>query len=445
MGEAQTSQSVSTRLLRIAEMARKFPERAFTNLAHHIDLDLLKEAFLRTRKDGAVGVDGFSAEDYAKNLDLNLQNLLQRVKDGSYYAPPVQRVYIPKADGKSLRPLGIPTFEDKVLQRAVTMILEAVYEQDFMNCSYGFRPKRSAHQALLALWEGIGPSGGWVVEVDIRGFFDNLDHGKLREILDQRVRDTGLRRLIDKWLKAGVMEEGLLRRSSEGTPQGGVISPILANIYLHEVVDRWFHSDAKPAIGYDGSMVRYADDFVMVFKSESSARKIFEVLPKRFARFGLELHPEKTKLLHFMRPRPRSRSGPSTTFDFLGFTHYWGTGRKVKWVVKRRTAKSRFKRALSAIRDWCKTNRHSSLQKQQEGLSRRVRGHYAYYGITGNFEALQRFEHHVKGIWRRWLSRRSQRALVTWKRMTEILTRLPLPKPKISQSYTLLTRSKSLT
>jgi RNA-directed DNA polymerase len=338
----------------------------------------------------------------------------------------------------------IPTFEDKVLQRAVAMILEAVYEQDFLNCSYGFRPKRSAHQALLALWQGIGKFGGWVVEVDIRGFFDNLDHDKLREILDHRVRDSGLRRLIDNWLKAGVMEDGLFRRSSEGTPQGGVISPILANVYLHEVVDRWFHSDAKPAIGNDGIMVRYADDFVMVFRTQVAARKIYDVLPKRFARFGLELHPDKTKLIHFHRPESRLESELNETFDFLGFTHYWAAGRKVKWVVKRRTAKSRLKRALHAIKDWCKENRHRSLAEQREGLARRLRGHFNYYGITGNYEAIHKFAHTVQQVWKKWLSRRSQRACITYDKMVEILNRYPLPAAKISPSYIQLTRCKPL-
>jgi group II intron reverse transcriptase/maturase len=288
---------------------------AFTNVAHHIDLEWMREAFRRTRKDGAVGVDGQSAAQFAEGLEGNLQELLQGMRSGTYHAPPVRRVHIPKADGRQ-RPLGIPTFGDKVLQRAVAMALEAVYEQDFLDCSYGFRPRRSAHQALETLWRSLGVRGGWVLEVDIKGFFDNLDHSHLRAILAKRVRDKSLRKLIDKWLRAGVLEDGKVRYSALGTPQGGVISPILANIYLHEVVDIWFEEVVKPRMVGKAQMTRFADDLVMVFYNEADARRVWGVLAKRFARYGLELHPEKTKLIEF-RP-PVEEKAP--TFDFLGFT-----------------------------------------------------------------------------------------------------------------------------
>jgi len=277
MQEAPPSASVSTRLLRIAQLAREAPEMAFTNLAHHVDLDWMKEAFRRTRKDGAAGVDGQSAAQFAEDLEVNLQRLLNGMRTGSYHAPPVRRVFIPKADGKQ-RPLGIPTFGDKVLQRAAAMALEAVYEQDFLDCSYGFRPARSAHQALETLWRSLGVRGGWVFEVDIKGFFDNLDHRQLRAILDNRVRDNSLRRLIDKWLKAGVLEGGEVRYSALGTPQGGVISPILANIYLHEVVDTWFEKEVKPRLNGRAQMVRFADDLVMVFDNGVDARRVGDAL-----------------------------------------------------------------------------------------------------------------------------------------------------------------------
>ncbi len=439
------SREVSTRLLRIAQMAKDAPEMAFNNLGYHLDVKLLRVAYERTRKDGAVGVDGYNAEEYSLNLDENLQGLLDRVMSGTYKAPPVRRVYIPKADGKSLRPLGIPTFEDKVLQRAVAMLLEAIYEQDFLGCSYGFRPGRSAHQALQALWEQIGRQGSWVLEVDIRGFFDNLDHGKLREILDKRVRDKCLRRLIDKWLKAGVMEAGELKRSEQGTPQGGVISPILANIYLHEVVDTWFHKQVVPLFRQDGSMVRYADDFVIVFRNEHTARTVMGVLPKRFARFGLELHPDKTKLLNCRPPAALPEEEDGGTFDFLGFTHYWGKGWKVKWVLKRKTAKSRLKRALVAMNDWCRDHRHMLMRTQHKVLVSKLLGHYAYYGITNNYKALSQFHQATRRIWQKWLSRRSQRSCLSWERMLTILVRWPLPTPHIKNGWNPCVRSEALT
>lgn len=270
--------NVSTKLQGIAELARKAPDLAFTTLAHHIDLELLQEAYRRTRKDGATGIDGQTATEYAANLQENLQSLLNRFKSGTYRAPPVRRVHIPKADGKTLRPIGIPTFEDKVLQRAVTMVLEAIYEQDFLDCSYGFRPNRSAHQALEALWRGLMDMGGGVViEVDIKNYFDTVEHGHLRSFLDRRVRDGVLRRAIDKWLKAGVFEESSMHRADEGTPQGGVVSPLLSNIYLHEVLDTWFASDVVPRLQGRAFMVRYADDVVIVLAIEDDARRVMEV------------------------------------------------------------------------------------------------------------------------------------------------------------------------
>src|SRR5262249_53031091 len=270
------------------------PTAVLTTLAHHIDTDLLREAYRRTRKDGALGVDGKSAAEYASRLDDNLRALLDRAKNGTYKAPPVRRGYIPKADGKQQRPIGIPTFEDKVLQRAIVMVMEAVYEQDFLPCSYGFRPRRSAHDALQATHAALmSMAGGWVLEVDIRKFFDTVDHGKLREVLSQRVRDGVLLRLIGKWLNAGVLEERKLTFPEAGTPQGGVISPLLANVYLHEAVDRWFASDVLPRLRGPAQLIRYADDMVFVLACEQDARRLLDVLPKRFEKYGLTLHPDK--------------------------------------------------------------------------------------------------------------------------------------------------------
>ena len=430
---------VSTGLHRIADLARRAPQMAFTTLAHHIDIRLLREAYRLTRKDGAVGVDGETAAAYAANLEENLRSLAGRLKSGDYKAPPVRRVYIPKADGKRTRPIGIPTFEDKVLQRAVAMVLEAVYEQDFLDCSYGFRPGRSAHQALDALWHGLMKiGGGWVVDVDVQRFFDTLGHGHLRAFLDRRVRDGVLRRAIDKWLKAGVLEEGRLVLPETGTPQGGVISPLLANIYLHEVMDLWFEDVVKPRLKGPAFMIRYADDFLVVCRLEADARKVLDVLPKRFGKYGLALHPEKTRLVRFTRPPWRfSRSdrtnGPGS-FDFLGFTHYWGRSRKDTWVVKRKTAPSRFGRALRAVAAWLRRHRHFKIAEQHRTLCLKIRGHCAYYGITGNARALQKFRHQIGRRWRKWLSRRSGRARLSWEQFTRLLARYPLPFTRVVHS-----------
>jgi len=426
-------ETVSTKLQKIAELAEKAPEMAFTSLNHYIDIELLLVAYLRTRKDGAPGIDGQTAKGYEENLVENLKGLLDRFKSGTYKAPPVRRVYIPKGDGTKTRPIGIPTFEDKVLQRAVTMVLEAIYERDFLDCSYGFRPCRSAHQALQALWDQLMKmGGGWVLELDIQKFFDTLDHGHLRSFLDRRVHDGVIRRAIDKWLKAGVMEEGAVRSLETGTPQGGVVSPILANLYLHEVLDVWFMRDVLPRLWGRAFLIRYADDAVLVFASERDAKRVMEVLPKRFGKYGLSLHPEKTKLVDFKRPSNR-REGPGS-FDLLGFTHLWGKSRKGRWIIQRRTAKDRFARALKRVAQWCRSQRHLPVRLQHQALCRKLMGHNQYYGITGNYRALSRFCREVHEVWQKWLNRRSQRAKMTWERFNRLLKRYPLPRPRVAHS-----------
>jgi group II intron reverse transcriptase/maturase len=405
---------------------------AIRTLAHHIDVEFLRGAYQQARKDGAVGVDEQTAADYAANLEGNLQSLLDRFKSGTYYAPPVRRVEIPKADGTT-RPLGIPTFEDKVLQRAVAMVLNAVYEQDFLDCSYGFRPGRSAHHALEALWRAtMDVGGGWVLEIDIRHFFDSVGHGHLRAILEQRVRDGVIRRTIDKWLNAGVQHDGTIRYPDGGTPQGGVISPLLANVYLHEVLDVWFEQEVRPRLDGSASLIRYADDATMVFAQEADARRVLAVLAKRFAKYGLTLHPEKTKLIDFRRPTGNGE-GPGS-FDMLGFTHFWGRSQKGNWVVQRKTTRSRFGRALQRVAEWCRKNRHRPMREQHSTLVAKVRGHYGYFGITGNSRALGRFWHEVKRVWRKWLGRRSQRRQMTWERFALLVGRYPLPWPRVVHS-----------
>jgi group II intron reverse transcriptase/maturase len=429
---------VTTKLERIAELARRSPKLVLTTLAHHIDEGFLHEAYRRTRKDGAAGVDDQTAQEYSADLQNNLSSLLERFKSGTYRAPPVRRVQIPKGDGRKTRPIGIPTFEDKVLQRAVMMVLEAVYEQDFLDCSYGFRPGRSAHQALQALWRELNmQGGGWVLEVDIQGFFDSLDHQQLRGFLDQRMRDGIIRRMIDKWLRAGVLEGRELRFPERGTPQGGVISPLLANVYLHEVLDTWFEVTVKPRLRGAARLIRYADDFVIVFQRENDARKIWDVLPKRFEKYGLKLHAQKTRLVAFHRPKSADqlrRGARPGTFDLLGFTHYWGQSYRGNLVVKRKTASDRLNRAFKTTGRWCRAKRHLSIREQQRTLNRKLSGHYAYYGITGNMRALQRFYEGVQVLWRKWLHRRSGRARMTWQRFRLLLERYPLARPRVVHS-----------
>lgn len=447
MAGTQDPRTVSTKLRRIAEMARNHREQPLTNLAHHIDYEWLLEAHRRTRKDGAKGVDDPGADEFAKNLEGNLRALLEGFKAGTYRAPPVRRVHIPKGDGSKTRPIGIPTFGDKVLQRAVVMALNEVYEQDFMDCSYGFRPGRSQHMAIEALWQGLRKlRGGWVLEVDIKAYFDTLDHGHLRAILDKRVRDGVLRRMIDKWLKAGVWEKGVLTRSEEGSPQGGVVSPLLANIYLHEVLDVWFASDVIPRLRGPAFLIRYADDFVIVCKHEEDVRRIFDVLPKRFGKFGLTIHPEKTKVVRFNRPRDDSKGQgtddedePPGTFDLLGFTHYWGRSKKGNWVVRRKTAASRFRRSLKAISAWCRASRHLPTSEQHDTLCKKIRGHMNYYGITHNIRAISNWIQEIRRIWKRWLGRRAQHSRMSWARFERILRHRPLPRPQIPKSAVAVT------
>jgi RNA-directed DNA polymerase len=442
MTETSSSQDISTKLKRIAKLAKEIRGVSLMTLAHHIDVDWLREAYRRTRKDGARGVDGQSAEAYAEHLEVNLQSLLDRAKTGRYRAPPVRRVHIPKGDGTETRPIGIPTFEDKVLQRAVAMVIGEVYEQEFHDFSYGFRPGRSPHQALRAVQNAAWRmKGGWIVEVDIRKFFDSVEHVHLREILRRRIGDGVLLRLIGKWLNAGVVEGLELSYSGEGTPQGGVISPLLANIYLHEVLDEWFVRDVRLALEGHAELFRFADDFVVLFARKHDAERFLAVLPERFGKYGLTLHPDKTRMVPFQRPdRVDNDDDRPGTFNFLGFTHYWGLSRKPvpkgqpttskRWFAMQKTAKDRLNRALRRFSEWCRWHRHDPLNTQHLMLVKKLKGHYGYYGITGNFPALAQVFYAVKRIWRKALARRSQQRL-PWTKMARILERFPLPSPRV--------------
>ena len=426
--------NVSTKQQRIAELAKQSPELSFTSLNHHLDLDWLSEAYRGLRKDSAPGQDGQTVRDYGAELESNLPGLLERAKSGRYFAPPVQRVHIPKETGSETRPIGKPTTEDKLLQRAVAMLLEPIYEQDFLDCSYAFRPGRSAHDALEALWRQSTALGTrWILDVDIAKFFDTLDKSQLRTFLQHRVRDGVITRLIGKWLKAGVLEEGAVHYPEDGVPQGGSISPLLSNVYLHYVLDLWFAEEVKPRLRGRAFMIRFADDVVMGFEYQEDAQRVLQVLPKRFGRYGLTIHPEKTRLVAFGRPNAQEANKPGT-FDFLGFTHYWGRSRRGKWIIKRKTAGKRFTRGLKRIGEWCRRNRHQPLAEQHRMLCQKLRGHCAYYGITGNGLWLQKFREEVKKRWQKWLNRRSRRAAMPWERFQQLLQRYRLPPPRVVHS-----------
>jgi RNA-directed DNA polymerase len=436
MGDTQKSQTISTKLHQIAEQAKEHPERVFISLAHLMDVDFLHEAYLRTRKDGASGVDGVTAKGYSCELEVNLTDLHKKMREQRYQAQPVKRCWIAKEDG-SRRPLGMPVFEDKIAQRAVNMLMSAVYEQDFYDFSYGFREGRSAHQAIGKLREQCYRENiHWIIDADVTKFFDNLDHGILRELIKKRINDGGILKLIGKWLNAGVLEGEELSYAEKGTPQGGVISPLLANIFLHYVLDEWYVKEIKPRLKGRSFLIRFADDFIIGCELEEDARRIMAVLPKRFGRFKLTIHPEKSKLIDFRSPQWRRRTPTSQhTFDFLGFTHYFGKSQNGNWVIKRKTASKRIRRTLKSIWQWCHENRHWSVPEQHRILSSKLRGHYNYYGIRGNFKMLEVVFEGVESYWKRWLGRRSRDDRLTWEEYrSHILSIFPLPTPKIVHS-----------
>ena len=425
-------ESVSTKQSRIAAQAKDCPDMVFTTLHHHIDIEWMLEAWHDVRKDGATGVDGVTAEDYGKDLEANLLDLMGRIKSGSYFAPPVRRHFIPKGDGTE-RPLGIPTLEDKVAQRAVLMLLEPIYEGDFLPCSYGFRPGRSAHDALSALRAGLAKEGlAWVIDADIAKCYDSIDHGHLRGFLDLRINDGVIRRMIDKWLAAGVLDKGVLRRPEAGTPQGGVVSPILSNIYLHHVLDRWMAEVAAPRIGAF-RLVRYADDFVIAFRNRRDGERVLAALGRRLARYGLELHATKTRFVDFRR-KPGTGHDGRNRFDFLGFTHLWGRSRRGHLVVRQITAKDRFARAVRSVWDWCKCNRHLPILEQHRHLAGVIHGHCGYFGLTGNGKRLASFRLEVVRAWRRWLGQRHRGSRLSWDRFNAIQALFPLPQAKVVHS-----------
>ncbi|QTA80788.1 Group II intron-encoded protein [Desulfonema limicola] len=436
MSDAQTSQNVLTKLHDIAEMAAANSEWTFSNISYRINPELLHEAYKQTRKNGAPGIDRVTAEEYAINLEENLANLHEKLVKGQYKAPPVKRVWIDKEDGKK-RPIGLPAFEDKIVQRAVTMVLNPIYETDFYPFSYGFRKGFSTHQAVYALRQNcIKLNANWIVDADVSGFFDNLDHSILRELISKRVTDKGICRLIGKWLNAGVLEENILSYPEKGTPQGGVISPLLANIYLHYVLDDWYIKEVRPRMKGRSFLIRYADDFVLGFEYEEDARRFLAVLPKRFNRFGLDINESKTSLINFSRPARDSRiSKGESTFDFLGFTFYRGKTLRGGYTIKKRTAKKRLSRFMKSLWIWCRNNRHMPLKEQYMKLCSKLRGHYQYYGVRCNYEALAKVYDYSYQAWRYWLSRRCHKGNIIWEKFTKsIKEHFQLPVPRIIHS-----------
>jgi len=423
--------SVSTRQQHIAKIAKKYANSALNTLNHHLDLLWMREAYQKINTKSAVGVDGQSVADYGKNLDENVKDLLERAKSGRYRARAVRRVHIPKNE-RETRAIGIPTTENKVLERAVAMLLEPIYETDFKEGSYGFRPNRSAHDALESIREfAMEMKGCWVIDADIRKYFDTIPHDRLRTILRQRVEDGVILRLIGKWLKSGIMEQGQLSYSDQGTPQGGVISPLLSNIYLHEVLDKWFEEVKLNELRVKAKLVRFADDFVLLVENHDDALKLMNDLPQRFEEYGLSLHSEKTKLVDFRHPW--KSGGKPETFDFLGFTHYWGKTRKAGFAMKKKTSSSKQRKSLSNIHQWCKKYRHRPIKWQHGRIVSKLLGHYGYYAVRGNYRSLSIFQRQVRKTWRYWLNQRSRKADgMKWARYDKLTsTRFVLPSPRI--------------
>jgi group II intron reverse transcriptase/maturase len=433
MANASTLENMSPQLVKVVERAQQEPEGRFHSLAHLMDVPALERAYCRMRKDAAVGVDGVTKEQYGQDLEQNLQDLHARMKAKRYRHQPIRRVYIPKDQGKK-RPIGVSAFEDKLVQDVVREVLEAIYEQDFLDCSHGFRPKRSAHDAVRVL-DRIVYRGevSWILEADIVSFFDSLDRKKLKEMLEVRVADGSLLRLIGKCLHVGVLEGVELSTSETGTAQGSVLSPLLGNVYLHYALDLWFEQEVKPRLRGRATLIRYCDDFVIGFELEDDARRVMDWLGKRLGRFGLALHPDKTRLLPFRRPPSGQKGGKGpATFDFLGFTFYWARSRKGRWGMLCKTRSASLGRFVRSVYEWCRRYRHSSVKDQHAALRRRIQGHFNYFGVSGNFRSLLLVVEQAKRSWYKWLCRRSQRKRLTWERFADLLRDFPLPRPRIT-------------
>src|SRR6184192_2584289 len=431
---AQSRASVSQALERIRRVAKESKKEKFTSLFHHISIDLLDEAFFELKENAAPGVDGLTWKDYEQDLERNLEDLHARVHRGAYRALPSRRTYIPKPDGRQ-RPLAIAALEDKIVQRAAAAMLNAIYEEDFLGFSYGFRPGRGTHDALDALDVGINSTKvNWIVDADIRSFFDEISQEWLVRFLEHRIGDRRIIRLIQKWLKVGIMEGGVVTVSDRGTGQGSVISPLLANIYLHYTLDLWALRWRQREATGDMIFVRYADDFIIGFQHESDARRFLDEMRERLGKFALTLHPEKTRLIEFGRfaaeRRQRRGLGKPETLDFLGFTFICGKTRAGKFQIRRKTRAERMRAKLKEIKQEMRRRMHQPIPNQGKWLGRVVRGYFNYHAVPTNAQALNVFRHHVTDLWRRTLRRRSQKDRMTWERMTQLVDAW-LPKPII--------------
>jgi len=400
--------------------------------------EALEAAFQSLRRDASAGVDGVRYEEYQKDAQSNVRKLHERLKDGTYQPQPLRRVYIPKENGKE-RPISIPALEDKIAQKAMVEVLNAIYEQDFLDCSAGFRPGRGQHQALGEVGRVICTRPiSYVLELDITAYFDSIVRKLLVEMIEKRVSDGSVLQLIRKWIHVGVIDEGRLLVSETGTGQGQTISPLLANVYLHYVLDEWFEKVVKPRLRGEAHEIRFADDAILCFQYREDAEKVMSVLSKRFAKFGLTLHPEKTRLVAFGRnaERDAKRQGRKpATFDFLGFTHICARSRRGRFALHLRTMKKRLRRSLTAIARWCQQHRHDRVDQQQKTLNQKLRGHYQYYGVPTNIQCLRRFYRVVRRTWRKWLSRRTRGKRMTWERYQQLLRRHPLLLPRIQHAW----------
>jgi RNA-directed DNA polymerase len=432
MSDAETSKGLLPKLLKVAERAKREPEARMLALAHHLDEELMAAAYRRIRKDAAVGVDGVTKEQYGEHLEDNLRALHTRMRERRYRHQPIRRVHIPKAPGKT-RPIGISTIEDKIVQNALTMVLEVLYEPVFLDCSYGFRPGRSAHDALRTVNAAcMRGEVNWVLEADIESFFDSIDRKKLMEMLRQRVNDESFLRLVGKCLHVGVLDGEEYTEPDVGAAQGSALSPMLGNIYLHHVLDVWLDREVRPQLRGKASLARYADDLVIGFERREDAEKVMAMLHQRMAEYGLRLHPEKTRLVPFGRPPRRQDGGKGPgTFDFLGFTLLWRRTRQGTWGQNFRTRKARLQRAKVALNDFCRRHRHEPVKEQHASLCRRISGHINYFGVNGNWESVARLVRAAERIWYTWLRRRSQRTRLNWQRFGDILKAFPLPRPSI--------------
>ena len=439
MPYSEMDNSTLTILPLISERARKESELQFTSLAHLLDERFLRECYLELGRDRASGIDGVSWQAYGENLDENLVNLVKWMKAKQYKPQPAKRVYIPKSEHEK-RPLGLPSLEDKIVQKGISRILEAIYEQDFLDCSYGFRPGRSCHDALRTVDQTIMKRPvRYVIEADIKGFFDNVSHEWLLKMLGVRIKDPSFLLLIRRFLKAGYIAEGRLVKTEQGTPQGGNLSPMLANIFLHYVLDLWFEKRIKPQVAGEVYLVRYADDFLIMTQKQSDACMIEQALRDRFKKFSLILHPENTRTISFSRKEPEDtkRQGRKPyTFEFLGFTHFWFRTHEGWYMLSRRTSAKRFRRACRAmnewlryVRNWCKTKEWWLI------LASKLRGHYQYYGVSGNSRMLKIFRYQVMRMLHKWLNRCSQRNQWSWERFTEYLEHYPIPLPHIVHKF----------